>query len=432
MNKWIHIGCGKLGLGLIKDIVSNFNCESIFINRRSEKEYYSKLKEQKGHYFISFPDSTQKELYINFHYYGEEIVRDYFCDKELLFISTSVGINNFTDISNYLIDMLYERFTFLGNKGILFIIACENLSKNSEELKRVILREIANDEINKTFVNFIKDNVIPLNAIVDRICSKVNVENDKVIVYAEKFYQWKVDIFKSRDFFPKFNEIFNSYINLIGLSDPREYEFHEKMKYWLLNGAHLAIAIKAYIMNLHNENTLATLPEAVISSDIQKEIALIINASKTALKYQSKETMNNIISSEEIDKYADAILERIRNGPPDAIERILKDILQLEKIDEQIKDLLNKIEENKNNKDEIKNEIKVFLNIFNITAYINKILERLIEPFEYFCKSIEMIQSKAALNLIKPTFEAIIDLIKQSYALQAHLFEMVEEKIAHI
>ncbi|MFY0714927.1 tagaturonate reductase [Seonamhaeicola sp. NFXS20] len=201
--------------------------------------------------------------------------------------------------------LLYERFNYFNgdiSKG-LTIIPCELINHNSETLKEIILKYIADWNLGEDFKSWILDHNSFHSTLVDRIVPgypKDEIETynaqlgyqDNLIVVAEAFLLWVIeggDDLKAKLPFHKTN------LNVKIVDDMQPYRTR---KVRILNGAHTAMVPFSY---LHGNRTVK---QSVDNKFTRAFIHQVV--------------FNEIIDTLDMDKdelnsFAEEILDRFKN-----------------------------------------------------------------------------------------------------------------------
>lgn len=200
--------------------------------------------------------------------------------------------------------LLYHRFRFFkgDEKKGLIIIPCELISRNGEELKKIILQYVQLWKLPFEFKHWIEHNSF-CNTLVDRIvpgfpkdkAEAIKQEigyDDKLLVMAEPFHLWIIEgpaIVQER--FPA---------DKAGL-DVKFVEDHEPYrirKVRILNGAHTSLVPVAYLFGLRT-----------VRDSIENEFT-----GKFIKKVIYEEIVPTLtLPKEELRKFADDVVERFQN-----------------------------------------------------------------------------------------------------------------------
>jgi tagaturonate reductase len=154
--------------------------------------------------------------------------------------------------------LLYKRFTFFNgdrDKGLI-IIPCELIDKNGSKLKEMILKYIDLWNLEPDFTNWIENNSIFTNTLVDRIVPGFPKDNreaifnklgyvDNCLVQGEIYHLWVIE-----DKTQKIQKEFpadKAGLNVLFTDDIRPYK---QRKVSILNGAHTSIVPVGYLYGI--------------------------------------------------------------------------------------------------------------------------------------------------------------------------------------
>ena len=193
--------------------------------------------------------------------------------------------------------LLYERFK-LGYKGFIFL-PCELIDKNGEILKSVILKYIEKWNLGDDFKNWVVNENVFCNTLVDRIVTgyprteKFDLPfDDKMIDTCELFHLWVIE---GPDSIVDVIPFDKSGLNIILTN---ELEKYRTRKVRILNGAHTSMIPYALLSGvetvgdcMNNENLSAYIKHCVYNEIIP--------------------TLD--LPSDELKSYADDVFERFNN-----------------------------------------------------------------------------------------------------------------------
>ncbi len=201
--------------------------------------------------------------------------------------------------------LLYKRFqTFrdTSNKGLI-IIPCELIDKNGDNLKRIVLQYATDWDLGNDFVEWIHNDNIFCNTLVDRIVpgyprdkmDKITKElgyHDNLVVEGEQFHLWVIEGPSSIK-----NEIPADACNLnIVFTDNMEPYRTRKVR--ILNGAHTTLVPVGYLYGI--DRVRESLEDTVVGSFL-----------KNAIFNEICPTLD--LSKEELDAFSNDVLDRFRN-----------------------------------------------------------------------------------------------------------------------
>jgi tagaturonate reductase len=201
--------------------------------------------------------------------------------------------------------LLHRRFkTFNGDgsKGLIFI-PCELIDRNGDNLHRIILQYAADWNLGNEFANWLENDNIFCNTLVDRIVPgypKSKIEaiteelgyQDNLVVEGEQFHLWVIEGPSSvKDEFPSeqigLNVVFTD-----------NMEPYRTRKVRILNGAHTAMVPVAYLYGIE------TVREAVEDEVIGQFV-------KDVIFNEICPTLD--LSAEDLNSFSNDVLDRFKN-----------------------------------------------------------------------------------------------------------------------
>lgn len=201
--------------------------------------------------------------------------------------------------------LLFRRFQIFNGaseKGLI-IIPCELIDKNGDNLKKYILQYATDWKLGDAFVNWINEDTIFCNTLVDRIVpgyprdkmEAISEElgyKDDLVVEGEQFHLWVIEGPSSvRDEFPAracgLNVVFTD-----------NMEPYRTRKVRILNGAHTALVPVGYLYGI--EKVRESLEDEVVGSFL-----------KNTIFNEICPTLD--LPKEELDQFANDVLDRFRN-----------------------------------------------------------------------------------------------------------------------
>ncbi|WP_088043732.1 mannitol-1-phosphate 5-dehydrogenase [Bacillus sp. EAC] len=222
----VHFGAGNIGRGFIGGLLSEAGYQVCFVDVNSE--IVDLLNEKKSYRVVLVSDQSEEKLVNNVRAINSikdpDDVIEAIVNADL--ITTAVGPTILPIISGLMADGLKKRVEKTNKR--LNIIACENMIDGSEFLKKNVYEKITEEEKNQFDLNF----AFP-NAAVDRIVPN-QINEDKLIVHVEPFYEWVIDQSMMLGEVPKIEGV--TYVN-----DLRPYI---ERKLFTVNTGH---AVAAYI-----------------------------------------------------------------------------------------------------------------------------------------------------------------------------------------
>ncbi|CAL4325653.1 Mannitol-1-phosphate 5-dehydrogenase [Buchnera aphidicola (Eriosoma grossulariae)] len=207
--------------------------------------------------------------------------------SEVNLITTAVGSHVLECIAENIAESVICRVKNRV-KNILYIIACENMTRGTSVLKKYVLRflPVQYHSYLHQYVNFI-------DSVVDRIIpsmSNVNMESS-LLVLVEEFYEWIVDSTQIKGVFP----------NIIGLKFSNNLISFIERKLFTLNTAH---SVTAYLGLFFGYKTVYN---AISDNKIRN---IVLNAMKESGQVLIKRyNFNHVLH----DQYIHTILNRFSN-----------------------------------------------------------------------------------------------------------------------
>ncbi|QIZ06117.1 mannitol-1-phosphate 5-dehydrogenase [Priestia megaterium] len=181
----IHFGAGNIGRGFIGNLLYHSGYETCFVDVNRE---IVDLLNEKNEYRVVLAEPTQAEVVIknvraiNSALNPEQVIE---AIAEADLVTTAIGPNILPFIADLLADGLRKRMERTDKP--LNIIACENMVGGTSFLKEKIYEKLTVDEISLFDERF----GFPDSA-VDRIVPN-QVNEDKLMVKVEPFYEWVVE-----------------------------------------------------------------------------------------------------------------------------------------------------------------------------------------------------------------------------------------------
>lgn len=201
--------------------------------------------------------------------------------------------------------LLYKRFRkFNGasDKGLI-VIPCELIDRNGDNLKKIILKYAADWNLGSAFVEWINEDNIFCNTLVDRIVpgyprDKMDViteelgYKDNLVVEGEQFHLWVIEGPESvKDEFPSeacgLNVVFTD-----------NMEPYRTRKVRILNGAHTTLVPVGYLYGI--DRVRESLEDEVVGEFL-----------KNALFNEICPTLD--LPAEELSQFSSDVLDRFRN-----------------------------------------------------------------------------------------------------------------------
>lgn len=260
----VHFGAGNIGRGFIGKLLSEAGYQVCFADVNTE---IVDLLNQRKEYRVVLASERQEEaivknvLAINSAAGPEEVINKI---AEADLVTTAVGPNILPIIADVLAKGLRKRIQ--SSKKPLNIIACENMIGGTAFLKEKVYEKLSEEEKKVCDQSF----GFP-NAAVDRIVPN-QVNEDKLMVAVEPFYEWVVDQSKMVGDIPEVE----------GITFVDDLEPYIERKLFTVNTGH---AITAY---LGYQSGLETIKEAMDNAEVRSIVEGALKESGAVLieKYQ--------------------------------------------------------------------------------------------------------------------------------------------------
>lgn len=195
----VHFGAGNIGRGFIGSLLYQSGYHTCFVDVNSQMV---DLINERKEYTVVLADTSKEEFNvknvsaINSLLEPEKVIESI---TKADLITTAVGPNILPIISGLIAKGLQKRIEI--NKNPLVIIACENMVGGSSFLQEKVYEKVSIEEKEQ----FAKLYSFP-DAAVDRIVPN-QVNEDKLMVMVEPFFEWVVDNSKIIGDIPKVNGI---------------------------------------------------------------------------------------------------------------------------------------------------------------------------------------------------------------------------------
>ncbi len=201
--------------------------------------------------------------------------------------------------------LLYKRFQTFGgasDKGLI-LIPCELIDKNGDNLKRIILQYAADWNLGEEFVEWINQDNIFCNTLVDRIVPGYPKDKmdaiteelgykDNLVVEGEQFHLWVIEGPASvKEEIPA--EICG--LNIVFTDNMEPYRTR---KVRILNGAHTTLVPVGYLYGI--DKVRESLEDDVVGGFL-----------KSTIFNEICPTLD--LSQEELDQFSNDVLDRFRN-----------------------------------------------------------------------------------------------------------------------
>lgn len=280
----VHFGAGNIGRGFIGNLLYHSGFETCFVD--VNREIVDLLNEKKE-YRVILAEPSQEEVIvknvraINSAQNPEQVIE---AIAEADLVTTAIGPNILPLIANLIADGLRKRVEQTDKP--LNIIACENMIGGSSLLKEKVFEKLTNAEKLQFEGRF----GFPDSA-VDRIVPN-QVNEDKLMVKVEPFYEWVVEETKIVGEKPSIN----------GITYVKELVPYIERKLFTVNTGHALAAYFGYYFDM----------ETINSAMENKQISELVEG---ALKESGEFLVKKYgFNSEEHDKYIRKIILRFSNA----------------------------------------------------------------------------------------------------------------------
>lgn len=181
----VHFGAGNIGRGFIGNLLYHSGYETCFVDVNSE---IVDLLNERKEYRVILADPSEEEVVIRNvrainSKFNPELVVEAIAIADLL--TTAIGPNILPLISGLIAEGLRRRIELAAKP--LNIIACENMIGGTSLLKEKVYEKLTEEE-KPVFAGLFG---FP-DAAVDRIVPN-QINEDKLMVKVEPFYEWVVD-----------------------------------------------------------------------------------------------------------------------------------------------------------------------------------------------------------------------------------------------
>jgi len=378
----LQIGSGALSLGLVVPVVYKAGISTTIVNRWRDDNTPSaarcaQLKSNRS-YSVKCGDTEETIEGFNFKYFTDPLPESLLASPRLL-ITTAVTADGLKGITEYLASILQARFNKCDDNSITYIIACENMPNNSQNLKGK-LRQHAMDKKLAKFNSALSMNCAFLNTVVDRICTlpepHATIQTE---VRTESKFQWFVDVSTITNREPwvqLLKEKFEPHWRI--LTNP-QFSFFEKRKAWFVNGGHLALA--AYASTFQDKH----LYRALKNPKICRKLDLVFKAMSYALDYYRELygiPENGEISLEGNIMFGQQVKERFEQSE-DTVGRIHRSLMKAETATEILNKIFSKLSAKMPNLRLGKKDIISLIDALDINQYTERVLTRIIDGMEH-------------------------------------------------
>lgn len=280
----VHFGAGNIGRGFIGNLLYHSGYETCFVDVNSE---IVDLLNDKNEYRVVLAEPAQEEVIvknvraINSAHNPEQVIA---AIAEADLVTTAIGPNILPFIANLIADGLRKRVQ-VSDKP-LNIIACENMIGGSTLLKEKVFEKLSADEKSQ-----FEDRFGFPDSAVDRIVPN-QVNEDKLMVKVEPFYEWVVEESKIVGERPAIN----------GITYVQELVPYIERKLFTVNTGHALAAYFGYYFGVETINS--AMEDAKISELV--EGSLMESGEFLIKKYG--------FDREDHKKYIQKILQRFSNA----------------------------------------------------------------------------------------------------------------------
>ncbi|WP_332634028.1 mannitol-1-phosphate 5-dehydrogenase [Halalkalibacter flavus] len=279
----VHFGAGNIGRGFIGSLLYDSGYETFFVD--VNKEIVDLINERKEYNVVLADQSKETVTIKNVSAINSmqdpELVKEAIVKADI--VTTAVGPNILPIIAKSIQDGLSLRLE--SNKTPLNIIACENLIGGSTLLKEHVYKNLSDTE-KMTFNQYF---AFP-DAAVDRIVPN-QVNEDKLLVMVEKYYEWVVEQSKMIGDIPE----------VAGVTYVDELNPFIERKLFTVNTGHAVAAYLGY------QAGMKTIDQALANEEIKDLLEKTLQ--ETGLLLSKKHSFN----VEEHNVYIDKIINRFLN-----------------------------------------------------------------------------------------------------------------------
>lgn len=353
----------------------------------------------------------------------DEKVEEAIADPELCILSTAVRQKNFPQVAERIAKGFCERAK-RERPEHLFVMACENVRRNSHTLK-IEIEKFCSEETKR----FLDENVTFLDVVVDRICETPFTENDRIIVKVEEDYEWYINVGNlEKELYDRVSNMFSKTPGVIPVGEPG-FGFYETRKLWLVNGIHLLLGIAALLENKKKlpGRGINTVKEALKNDSICLRIQLALDAFAIGLSRYVVERYpprTRGVSYPEIRGYCNKVYQRLLFSESDRTERLVQDLIKQEVNDEFESAIGGILQAGENI---MLKSVEEAVNAVSMEVFQQKVTERIAEPFYYFLEAI-----KGSSPVPQGVIERLInlaELINSIHRLQYEYYKDIKDSI---
>ncbi|MEL6558692.1 MAG: tagaturonate reductase [Bacteroidota bacterium] len=195
-----------------------------------------------------------------------------------------------------LLQFLYHRYQTLPNSKSIYILPCELIENNGQQLKKIIYQLSEKWSLGSYFNNWLAEKIIFCNTLVDRIVTGFPSKNtqktweehnqkDELLVEGELFHLWVIegpDSLKNRLLFDQ------TPLNIILTNNLKRYR---ERKVRILNGLHTLMVPVAYLSGIRTvrESTENQVMFEYLSEALHLEMLPTLTGDQNELKEYAEE-----------------------------------------------------------------------------------------------------------------------------------------------
>lgn len=321
---YVHIGAGKLGLGLVVPAIMSAPGRRLMIFNRASRNWHHQLLLERRSYRIS-ENGEENKLIDGFDYVlgaSEDQFAETCASTANVIITTAVG-DGLPEVARHLAAAI-ERRASKNVHGLLIVLPCENLPGIGGRLTGEILTRISSQRIGNGAQESPMRNAMVLETIVDRICTHIRDDHGEVVVQAEPacYATWSIldpRTAGAESIYPHIESL--GFVKILSEAD---MDIAWRRKLWCFNGLHLAAAARAHqagIAPLHR----------VFEGEHLQRLRRLSHELSLALQFYSWNKYRRDTHRENL-KFSRLAMERIAANREDVPGRILRNLLDLERI----------------------------------------------------------------------------------------------------
>jgi hypothetical protein len=419
----IHIGAGRLGLGLIVPTTASCGLEVIVLNRQKTASSFAggpdkhdTLRQRMSYVLrhIEYRPAVDQRRDIaretvRFQAYytftegtaglDPELERVMTGRPALTLLTTAVEAGNLTRVVPLISTIIDRHLSAVAAPGlgdnVLFITACENGHRVTDRLKEKVVEYLSSDGRS---CGPLDRRVVFLNSVVDRVVSRDPVhENGELLVDVESFRKWIIEITDDASRLPAF-DILRSRLAPDGVAyvPRRKFDACETLKYVGLNAVHLSLATLicwARYMDegVEHDGAVRCLAQGLLEEEIRDKIMEIQGEIAQALDILT----GGCLRPGEASAYVTEVLERTRKLD-DPYFRIFQSLVRTgDRLDEArayadnlFDGAIQGVEKDgktKRLRDEFLRKFDYYVSAISVDPFITKLNERITSPIIAIC-----------------------------------------------